>query len=122
MGAAQWSVENAGMVRVINVVEVLKKARYQGSGSLTVEIEDPQIPENNGVCTVTFADGKALSVKKNETAPDLKLSISAFSALIAGALPFRDAADYLSGVRVLTPSKAAEQVFYKKPMMIADYF
>ena len=122
MGAAQWSVQNAGMVRVINAASVLRKAAYHGTGSLTVEITDPQIEENNGIFRVSFRDGRAETVEKVSAQPDVRLTVAAFSALIAGAIPFREAALYLGGVEVLNPTMALSQAFRRKPMMIADYF
>lgn len=47
LGAVSWSVQSAGMVRVVNVKSVLGKARYIGSGSVCVVVQDSQIPQNN---------------------------------------------------------------------------
>ena len=123
MGAAYWTVNNnAGMVRVINVPSVLKKAAYHGSGEVSLEIEDKQIAENNGIFTVVFEKGKAVSVEKTEKAADMKLSMPAFSALISGAVDLQTALDFIPGTQCLTDSKAPWQVFRKKPVMIVDYF
>ena len=123
MGAAYWTVNNnAGMVRVINVEKVLSKASYHGSGKVSMEIQDHQIPENNGVFTVQFEDGRALKVEKNNCVPDVRLSMPSFSALIAGAVDLETAKAFIPGTEVLTDSMALCQVFYRKPLMIADYF
>ena len=123
MGAAYWTVNNnAGMVRVINVKNVLMKAAYHGSGEMTMALEDPQIPENAGTWTVTFRDGKVLSAEKTEKAPDLSLTMPVFSALISGAVDLHQAIAYIPGIQLLTDSAAPWQVFRKKPVMIVDYF
>ena len=123
MGAATWSVNNnAGMVRVVNVIKVLTKASYHGSGEVSLDISDKQIPDNNGVFTVTFKNGKAEKVVKTEKAPDMRLSMPAFSAMISGAVTLQQALDYIPGAELLTDSAAPWQVFTKKPAMIVDYF
>ena len=113
---------NAGMVRVINVQNVLRKAAYHGSGEVTMEIEDKQIEENSGSWTVCFRSGKAESVVKTANAPDVKLSMPAFSALISGAVTLDQGIAFIPGIQVLTDSMAPWQVFRKKPVMIVDYF
>lgn len=122
-GAVKWELlASHGMVRVINVRKVLEKAAYRGSGTVTLEVSDPQIPENTGRFTVEFENGKALSVDRTENTPDAVLTIPAFSALIAGACDVREAEGYLSGLDVLGNIDALSQVFYNKPMWITDYF
>ena len=54
LGAVSWSVQSAGMVRAVNVKSVLEKARYIGSGTVCVAVQDSQIPENNDSFAVTF--------------------------------------------------------------------
>lgn len=120
MGAATWSVQPAGMVRVINVKSVLEKARYLGDGQAVLEITDKHIPENNGQFRITFQGGKAVSVEKTESTPDAVLPISTFSALISGVSNLSEAKLWMDGQ--FSENPALEQVFYPKPLMIADYF
>lgn len=123
LGAVKWEVlANSGMVRAINVRQVLEKAAYLGSGQVTLEIRDPQIPQNNGRFTVAFSHGKAVSVSKTEEAPDALLSIGAFSALICGVWDLREARHTLRGLEILGENPSLDQVFYRKPMMIVDFF
>lgn len=123
LGDVRWEViSNAGMVRVINVQSVLEKARYIGSGHLTLEIKDAQIQENCGRFTLLFENGRATSVTVSRDDPDAAMDISTFSALIAGVSDFSDAAQWFSGLDIKNPSAGFSQVFYKKPLMIADYF
>lgn len=122
MGAAQWSVERGGMVRVVNVQRVLEKARYIGSGSLTLEIHDDQIPENNRRFAVEFQDGKAVSAVVTDREADVVLTIPTFSALISGVWDFADAKEWMDGVEVKNENASFEKVFYRKNLMIVDYF
>ena len=118
MGAAMWSVQNAGMVRVINAESVLRKASYHGSGSLNLRILDPHIPENDHCYHVAFIDGKADAVEITQDAPDVTVTMPAFSALISGA----GNPTWVSGVDIHRDNMGIYQIFHKKPMMIADYF
>lgn len=122
MGAVTWSLRAAGMVRVVNAESVLRKAAYVGDGSVVLRLRDPQIPENDRAFTVRFARGRAVSVEETREEPDAVLSIAAFSALISGACDFQDAASWMDGLEVRRPETALSQVFYRKPMMIVDYF
>ena len=118
MGAAQWSILNGGMVRVINVRKVLEMASYHGSGAVKLEIQDPQIPKNTGVYSVVFENGKAQKVEKCQADPDIRLTVPAFSALICGAGNL----NFVNGVEILKDVPGIRQTFLRKPMMIADYF
>lgn len=123
LGAAKWSIlANGGMVRAVNVKNVLQKAKYQGCGRLTLSILDDQIPENTGVYAVSFSDGRAVSVETTDEAPDAVLSIPAFSALIAGVCDFSEARSTLSGLEIRNESACFHSVFCRKPMMIVDAF
>lgn len=122
LGAASWETAPAGMVRVIRVREVLEKAACLGSGDAVLQIEDPWIEENDGSFRISFEDGKVLGVQKTDCAPDVKLTIPAFSALIAGTCDFADARKWMEGIEVLHENPALEQLFHKKPLFISDYF
>lgn len=122
MGAATWSLRGAGMVRVVNVERVLRKAQYMGGGSAVLRIRDPQIQENDRAFAIRFSEGRAVSVEETQEAPDAVLSIPAFSALISGVCNFPDAAEWMDGIEICRRTNALSQVFYRKPMMIVDYF
>lgn len=123
LGAAKWQVfANGGMVRVINVQNVLEKARYIGSGKVILELRDPQISQNNGCFAVEFANGAAVSVAPTTDTPDAVLTIPTFSALIAGVWDFEEAKHTIPGLEVRKNSETLRQVFYRKPLMIVDGF
>ena len=117
-GAAHWDVDTAGMVRVINVMSVLRKARYQGTGSLRLGITDPQIPENTGCYEIRYEIGKALSVEKSQEPAEVSMPISSFSALITGA----GNPAWMPDVEVHSPNISLSDIFYHKPLMITDFF
>lgn len=123
LGAVTWDLlHNAGMVRVINVQQVLKKARYLGSGQVTLEIQDGNIPENNGSFSVMFSDGAAVSVERSTGKADVAMALPTFSAMICGVCDFEDARHTLAGLTVHRENTALRQIFYRKPLMITDYF
>lgn len=124
MGAYRRGDASLGMARVVNVEAALKAARYRGSGRLSIEITDGQIAENNGVFTVCFQDGKAVSVAGNTGEKALiRMEIPEFSRLLTGA----------ADVSALLYSRRASgfsqedlgllgQVFYEKPCFLTEYF
>mgnify|MGYP000184646942 FL=1 len=109
------------MVRAVNVKSVLEKAQYIGSGTVCVAVQDSQILENNDSFTVTFANGRAASVTRGGEA-DAVMTVPTFSALIAGVWDFAEARGALPGLEVKRENPCLNQVFFRKPLMIADYF
>lgn len=122
LGAVHFSLSNGGMVRVVNVESTLKKAAYRGSGTIHLAIHDPQIAENCGTFSVTFAEGRAVSVEKCGAEPDAKMTIPTFSALLAGVCDFDAAAETFAGLEICNPSAPFSSVFFRKPLMITDFF
>jgi len=122
LGAVHFSLLNCGMVRVVNVESVLKKAVYRGSGTIRLAVHDPQITENCATFSVAFADGRAVSVEKCNANPDVKIAISAFSALLAGVCDFDIVTETFTGIEICNTSAPFASVFFRKPMMITDYF
>lgn len=69
-----------------------------------------------------FCEGSAVSVTRTEDAADAVLTIPTFSALIAGVCDFSDARNWFDGFEIQKENTHFGQVFYRKNMMIADYF
>lgn len=122
LGAAGWQILGGGMVRVIRVQEVLKKAKCLGTGRVTLAIHDPQIPQNNGTFRICFQDGRVTEAATTEDPPDASMPICAFSALISGVCTFDEAAQWMPGVEAITHTPALNQLFYKKAMFIEEDF
>lgn len=113
---------SGGMARVIHVQNVLQKARYKGDGEIHIAITDPYIKENTGTFHVIFAGGKATSVTKDDSfTADISLHITDFSRLIIGCLETEQIA-FLENVTVNADMDILRKVFYKKPVMLTEYF
>ena len=93
-----------------------------GDGAVTLRICDQQIRQNDRTFAVRFAGGRAVSVEETAAPADLELSIAAFSALIAGTCDFAEAKCWMNGIKVSQNDAVLPQIFYRKPLMIADYF
>ena len=123
LGAARWELQaSCGMVRVINVKSVLEKAKYLGSGSAVLSVTDPQIPENTGSYAVVFRDGRAVSVEKTDARSDAAFTVPTFSALIAGVCDFDEARETFRGLTVRHENPSLPGIFFRKSMMITDFF
>ena len=122
LGAAGWQILSGGMVRVIRVEEVLKKAKCLGTGQVTLAISDSQIPQNTGTFRVRFQDGHVTEATATDAPPDASMPISAFSALISGICTFAEAAQWMPGVETIIHNPALNQLFYKKAMFIEEEF
>ncbi|MBO4915946.1 MAG: GNAT family N-acetyltransferase [Oscillospiraceae bacterium] len=122
LGAASFSLLPAGMVRIVNATEALRRAVCRGEGELSLRLRDAQIAENNGVFTVRFAGGHTVSVEKTDREPDAVLDIASFSALLAGVCELPGAARWMDGVEIIRPEAPLDSLLYRKPMMISEYF
>lgn len=111
---------NNWMARVVDAEEVLKLARYQGSGSFTVRIADAQCPWNEDTFAVSFGSGET-SVSRGAKDADLTCDIRAFTTLITGKLGF-DEIDYLPNTVVCGNAENLRKAFYRKPLWIGNYF
>ena len=116
------SIRQNGMVRVINVKEVLKHARYKGSGDMYIKISDSFINQNNGIFHVVYKDGKALKITSlNDGAADMEMTINQFSAAAVGYYDVSDL-DYLDGITLNCSKEKAADFIYKKPCWINNFF
>ena len=110
-----------GMVRVINVEQVLKMAKTRGNGELVIEVTDAQIKQNNGRFKVTFSDGYENKVERTNEDADIRLTIQDFSRLICGRYDVNQFR-WMPDVQLLCDEEKAAKVFYLKPMFITRYF
>ncbi len=120
----EWSFGNLrresifhGMVRVVNVKEVLLAARYKGDGELKIHVEDSILPENNKTFHVRYAGGKALSVEETLEKEDISMPINEFSARILG---YDNSLGEIN--RDVCGKIEAENIFYQKPVYIVEEF
>ena len=122
LGAVRWELQSAGMVRVVNARAALLAARYRGSGSVVLRLYDAMIPENDGCFAIRFEAGRAVSVESSCAVPDAALPISTFSALLCGVCGFAGARQFLSGIEIFRETAPLNQIFFRKPLFISDYF
>jgi predicted acetyltransferase len=130
------SFHQNGMVRAVNVHKLLEHAAYQGSGIISLQVNDSILPENNRVFTVTFNNGKASKVTSealytsdsevdnNSTEllkPDLEMTINQFSAAILGKYQVSDLA-YQEGINLNCSKEKAASLIFKKPCWINNFF
>lgn len=115
------SVHFRGMIRVVDVLPVLQKAAYLGSGEIKIGISDRFAPWNEGCFHVIFKDGRAVSVNKTEEAADISMGIGDFSRLIAGCFD-RQEIDLFPNIIISNNTPAISQIFYKKKNWFGDFF
>ncbi len=120
-GTAIERREQAGMVHVVNVERVFRMARMRGTGSLSIDIAGPLIPQNNGRFFVAFADSVTSDIRCTREPADIALIIQDFSRLICGRYGLT-ALPYLPQVQLFCKTEKATKVFYQKPMFITRYF
>ncbi len=121
-----------GMVRVVHAEEVLRLAKYAGSGSLSLYLHDDFLPMNNGLYNITFENDAAKDIvftsmpispfgKTGAQNVDIEMTVNIFSAAILGNYQTTDF-EYMDGVKVYTDRKTVDRVFYAKPCWINNYF
>lgn len=110
-----------GMLRVVNVEEALKLCRCRGEGKLTVQVNDPLLPENCDAFQIQFSPATENQVRRVTEQPDVVLNIGDFSALLLGV---RGAEEFpwMPAVQVKNQNAPFENVFYKKPCHVLDLF
>lgn len=122
LGAGSCNRLLSGMARVTHVEKVLKQAYYKGDGAIRIMVTDPYIKENTGTFHVVFNNGAATSVIRDDSATaDITLHITDFSRLIIGCLETEQIA-FLDNVTVNADMDILKKVFYKKPLMLTEYF
>ncbi len=121
MGAGKKELIPSGMVRVINVEKVLTMAHYKGDGNIVIEVADAFIPQNNNRFNIHYQNNKALFVETTKESPHISLGIQDFSRFITGAC---DTAEipFIESVQIFTTLDKIAPVFYKKPILITEYF
>ncbi len=121
-----------GMARAVHAEEVLRLAKYAGSGSLALYLHDDFLPKNNGLYNIIFENDKAKEIvftplplspfgKTIMQSVDIEMTANVFSAAILGNYKAADF-EYMDGVKVYTDQKTVDRVFYAKPCWINNYF
>ena len=112
-----------GMVRVMDVEKALAMLPAPAlQGSCTVEVNDQQIPENNGCFTIS-GDGNKLTIARTTNDPDLKCTINGLSALVMGTLDFQGSLDArLAEMMKDTNKRFMAELFRPRQQHLHNYF
>ncbi len=112
-----------GMARIVDVEKVLKLAKYNGSGKVTISLNDSYCPWNEGVYEIVFSQGNLITLKKlpNDADIDAQMRINDFTALISGRYSSDDF-EYLPELIVHGNIENLSKVFYRKKIFIWDFF
>ena len=104
------------MMRVLNCEKALSAMNRGDFGSFVIEVEDSFLPENSGVWRVS-ADK---AIPSNE-APDVKMSIQAFSQMLVGSVSYESAL-YRPDVSVFRQNPALAAAFREKPLYVGIHY
>lgn len=127
LGAFSQSLLPLGMVRVVNVESVLKKAAYRGTGQLILGIKDAVLPQNNGNYWIRFTNGTLNVIERmpQDQMPQIRMDISDFSHGIFRGFAEGEITDYDS-IEVqdqkVIQNEVIDQIFYPKKNFIMEYF
>ena len=111
------TADQSYMIRAVNVQRLLEIIRKPEGCRFVIQVSgDRQIPENNGVWSVSGNH----AVPGGE-APDLAVSIQAFSQLAAGCVSLSEAL-YRPDVTLSGNEAVLKRVFVRKPIIVEDHF
>lgn len=109
------------MYRVLDVPAALKLLQTTESGSFTIKVNDPDIPENNGPWLVSFSP-EQVSVETSDTA-ELEMDIQQFTQGFLGDPSFAQLAmNQLITVHDERALKAACALMPHSPTMCLEFF
>ncbi len=112
------------MGRIIQLRKVLAQGKFgDGSGRITLNIQDELNPENSVPISVEFDSGRVEFINKKTTDLSLTTDIATFSSIYWGVLSYRDAV-YLGKVEVDGKSDGSflENVLSFPKSICLDYF
>lgn len=112
------TVSNQGTTRVVDVEQILKIAKYKGSGKVCIKVyDDIYAPWNNDCFTVEFGD--ETKVTRGGT-PDIEMKINSFSSAILGRFEVENLR-IIPDVNIFNEDEL-HKVFYKKHLWTEDHF
>lgn len=116
---------NGFMGRVVLVEKALSLYTYPSEkGSIAIKVLDPQMDANNGVFSITYENGKALSVTvASEGAYDIEVTIPALTRLLLGDVPvYANQMAYIPGITWNCSHEKVRSIFQPKDARIYDFF
>ena len=105
------------MIRAVNAQKLLEIIHKPDDSRFVIRIEgDRQIPQNNGVWEVCGD-----SAVPTDQAPDLAVSIQAFSQLAAGCVSLSEAL-YRPDAALTGNETVLKKIFIRKPILVEEHF
>ena len=117
----QVCVERWMMSRILDVPAAVAGLRPAGSGALTLEVSDPDLPECAGVWDVRWSEGSVVVVR-GSGAPDATISIGALTQAVHGE-PCAEELAVAGAIRCAPESLAAlTQLFPRSRAYCMDFY
>ncbi len=114
------TVSGHNMARVLHPEKLLYAMRQpEGEGEYTLSLSDPLLPENEGLYTVSYREGKTQRVlhrAQSEGKAELSLSIDTFCQLAIGLVPLSTAI-YRAGTELSGDFEKMARVFPEKTVL-----
>lgn len=110
-----------GMMRVVNVEQVLGLCRCEGEGEIVLQVEDPILEENRGCFLLSFSPEGDNLVERTDREPDISLSVGHLAALLCGSRSTWDL-PWMPGVKIHRDSGIYDKVFPKKRCLMMNLF
>lgn len=121
----EQKIESGMMIRVVDVVSVLKSYKYPCSykGTFIINIADKWAPWNSGTFRVKIDQGTLAVDKIEDAEADISCDINTFSQFILGYIGLGEAIE-LGKVAVHNPQKAEtmKDIFKEHVTHMTDYF
>lgn len=110
-----------GMLRAVNAEKLLSLCACKGTGALTLQIEDPLIPQNQDTFRLDFKEGAPNKVQRVQAPPDITLGPGRLAALLCGVHNARELS-WMPDITIHDPAAPFSQVFYPKPCHLPELF
>lgn len=110
-----------GMVRAVNAEKLLALCVCKGDGALTLQVNDPMLPQNQGPFRLTFQAGAPNQVERVQAPPDITLGPGRLAALLCGVHHIQELR-WMPDIAIHNPAAPFAQVFYPKPCHLAELF
>ena len=104
------------MVRAVNAEKLLGLICKPEGSTITIQVTDDLIPENNGTWTVSGGN-----VRPADGQPDLRVSVQALGQLACGSVSLAEAM-LREDVQVNGNGDVLKRVFVRKPIFVADHY
>jgi len=119
---ASWSINAAGMNRVVNVKAGLATLRApSGSGKITLDVTDAYWKDNSGKYTIQWDAGNLTVAKGTSENVDMAVSVETLAQLVTGYMTPCEVA-LKKDVVTYSNHLALEQLFPKQRLFIVERF